>query len=275
MTRPDRHPAFRRLSAFLMDHSPPLIAFSGGADSAFLVWAAHRLLGSRMLAVTLRTPYMRRQEIDEAEAFCRRYGIPHSVMSLPMPSSLQNNPRNRCYLCKQFLFSELLRRARDERFCCVMEGSHVGDLQEHRPGQQAIRELGVVSPLASVGLDKDLIRELSRAAGLPTWDKPSNTCLLTRFPYAHPIDNTLLERVEKAETFLQNKGFRHLRVRTHALLARIEVPPDRIGDLVKEPMVSEITRKLKALGYQFVTVDLEGFRSGSYDRTEKKEEHGQ
>ncbi len=265
-TRSDIQAAYERLLRFLEEHPDPLIAYSGGTDSTFLVWAARQVLGHRMLAVTLVTPYMFRHEVGEAEDLCRQYDIPHEKISLPMSQALRNNPEERCYLCKHMLFSKLLKKAEEEGRCCVMEGTHADDLTVHRPGRKALHELGIISPLAEAGLTKEAIRTLSREAGLPTWEKPSNSCLLTRFPYGHRITENNLTRVEKAETFLRGRGYSRLRVRNHGALARLEIPIVEMGKILQPGEREKITEGLKSLGYHFVTLDLVGLRSGSFDQ---------
>jgi len=266
----NKHKGYHRLTAFLEARRPPAIAFSGGTDSAFLVWVSRQVLGNDMHAYTFDTPYMNHREIREAQEFCKSYNIPHTVLPLPMPREILNNPEIRCYLCKLTLFTHLQNRARHDGLCCVMEGTNRDDLDTHRPGRQAIKELGILSPLKEAGLTKEEIRELSREAGLPTWDKPSNACLLTRLPYSHKVTEELLSRIGKAEELLHEKGFSTVRVRTHGSLARIELIPEEMERIFNRELKEEIIRKMKALGYRFITVDMEGFRSGSYDQTSQK-----
>ena len=271
---PDHHKGYRQLKQFLEEHRPPAIAFSGGSDSAFLVWTARQVLGEDMHAYTFDTPYMNHTEISEAAAFCERYGIPHTVLPLPMPEELRHNPRDRCYLCKLILFSHLKKKAEYDGFCCVMEGTVIDDLDEYRPGRKAINKLNILSPLAEAGLSKKEIRLLSKEAGLPTWDKPSNACLLTRIPYTQKVTDKMLKRIEQAETLLREEGFEVVRVRTHGTLARIELDPEEMEKILREEMRKKITGRLKELGYTFVTVDMDGFSSGSYDTANKKQNHG-
>jgi uncharacterized protein len=262
----DNHKSFAKLREFLEGHRPPAIAHSGGTDSSFLAWAAHHILGNRMRAYTFDTPYMNHAEIREARHFCEQYGIPHEVIPLPLPEPLRNNPENRCYLCKLTLFSHLKNKAGHDGFCCVMDGSILDDLDEHRPGKKAIRELGILSPLAEAGFTKEEIRRVSRTIGLPSWDKPSNACLLTRIPYDNQVTEELLRRIEQAEELLREKGFNVVRVRTHGSLARIELGQDEMKRLLQEKLRREIVREMNGLGYTFVTLDIAGFRSGSYDK---------
>ncbi len=271
---PDNHKGYRKLKMFLEEHRPPAIAFSGGTDSAFLVWAAHRILGNDMHAYTFDTPYMNHAEIGEAVTFCERFGIPHTVLPLPMPEEMRHNPKDRCYLCKLILFSHLKKKAEYDGLCCVMEGTISDDLDEHRPGRKAISELGILSPLAAAGLTKKTIRILSKEAGLPTWDKPSNACLLTRIPYTRKVTEEMLRRIEQAEMLLHREGFTVVRVRTHGTLARIELMPEEIEKILRGDIREKIVGRLKELGYTFVTVDLAGFHSGSYDTANKNQNHG-
>jgi len=259
-----KHKGFQKLVAFLPDHAPAALAFSGGTDSAFLAFVASRVI-LHFSTYTFDTPYMNRTEIREAREFCEKYEISHTVISLPIPAGVLNNPRNRCYLCKLTLFTTFKKTAAHDRMQYFFDGTNMDDTQEYRPGRKALKELGIISPLLESGLTKEDIRNLSKELGLPTWDKPSNACLLTRLPYNHTITKEILERIEKAESYLHRLGFGNLRVRTHHNLARIEIPEKDFPMIIRNEIKDKILQKFRKLGFDFVTFDLQGFRSSSYD----------
>lgn len=253
----------QRLENLLRDLGSVLVAFSGGTDSAFLLWAAHRILGDQALGVTADSVTLPRKELEEAVDFARRIGARHRVISTDEMSNpnFANNPPNRCYFCKGELFTKLQEVAREETLSHIVDGFNLDDQGDFRPGMQAARDLGVRSPLKEAGLTKAEIRELSRWAGLPTWDKPSAACLSSRFPYGHAITREKLSVVEQAESSVRALEIRQLRVRHHGDAARIEVSPQDMPKLLahREALVAQ----LKALGFTYITLDLEGFRSGS------------
>ena len=242
-----------------------LVAYSGGADSTFLLKVALGALGDNVLAVTAKAPIFPASELATAEEMAHRLGAQHLFVEIGLLEDprFASNPPDRCYLCKRALFSRLKELAEDRGFE-VADGSNSDDLGEHRPGLRALQELGVRSPLAEAGLTKAEIRLISKGMGLPTWDKPPQTCLATRFPYGECLTLEKLRRVEEAEGFLHSLGLRQLRVRSHGPLARIEVPREDMAHLLSETP-SRIVDKLKELGYTYVTLDLEGYRSGSMD----------
>ena len=258
----------KRLRASLREIGSAAVAFSSGVDSTFLLRAAHEELGDKAVAVTVRSQLIPRHELDEAAAFCRQEGIRHEIIdfdALSAPAVIANPP-DRCYHCKKEVFGLILAFARGAGLAAVLEGSNLDDDGDYRPGRRAIRELGVRSPLHEAGLTKEEIRVLSREMGLPTWSKPSFACLASRFPYGERLTVAALERVERAERWLREElGLTQLRVRSHGDLARIEVPPGDIPRLAAR--AAEIAAAFKGLGFAYVTLDLQGYRTGSLNET--------
>ncbi len=241
-----------------------LVAFSGGVDSTFLLQTALAALGpERVLAATLDPPYASRAEVAEAVRLARDLGARHEVVAVAFPEVLRDNPPERCYLCKRLLFSRLLEMAAAFGTAHVLDGTNRDDLGDHRPGRKALGELGVKSPLLAAGLAKADIRELSRRAGLPTWDKPSAACLLSRLPHGARVDAAVLGRIDQGEAQLRAVGFPAVRLRLHGDLARIEVPADRLADLVAACRAGDLLDRLRRLGLRHVTADLAGYTMGS------------
>ena len=266
-TEGDIEAKLARLRTLLRETGGIAIAFSSGVDSTFLLKVAHEELGEKAIAVTARSHSFPKREQDEAAAFCARDGIRQVVVDseeLAIPGFRQN-PTNRCYLCKKELFTKILEIARAEGLSAVAEGSNMDDLGDYRPGLQAVRELGIRSPLREAGLTKAEIRELSRALGLPTWNKPSFACLASRFPYGEEITVERLARVERAEQYLLDLGFGQVRVRSHGDLARIELCAADIPKAVEQR--EKIHAALKGFGFAYVALDLLGYRTGSMNET--------
>ncbi len=242
-----------------------LVAYSGGVDSAFLAWAARQALGENMLAIIADSPSLARTHLEDAMAFAREQSIPLEVVpasELERPEYARNDAF-RCFHCKDELFT-ILERLREERgFDCVAYGINADDQGDFRPGQAAARQHGIAAPLLEAGLGKEDIRELARAAGLRVWDKPAAACLASRIEYGRPLTREALSAVEQGEDALRALGFRQFRVRHHGAIARIEIAPDEMPRALTPPMAAEFTRVFKALGFTYVTLDLEGFRSGS------------
>jgi uncharacterized protein len=242
-----------------------LIAFSGGADSAYLAWAAHQVLAERALAVTALSASFSRHDRDQAEAFVRATGLRHEFIEtreFENPLYVANGA-DRCYHCKDELFDRMEALAKQHNFSAIAYGINADDTRDFRPGHRAAREHRVLAPLLEADLHKDEIRQLSRRAGLPTWDRPASACLSSRVPYGIAVTPELLEKIDRAESALRDLGFRQFRVRAHGELARIELAPDELDRGLAPGMPRQIAAALKALGFAFVTLDLEGYRQGS------------
>jgi uncharacterized protein len=246
------------------------VAFSGGVDSTLLLKAAHDVLGDKAIGVTVQASIVPPREMQEAAAFCAAEQIRQIVCRVDALSleGFADNPPDRCYLCKKNNFSEILKIAADAGFAAVAEGSNLDDLGDYRPGMQAVAELAVVSPLREASLTKDEIREISKALGLPTWDKPSYACLASRFAYGEKITEEKLAMVDRAEQRLIDLGYRQMRVRIHGdrdYIARIELPDGDAASLLAHR--EAVNTALKALGFRYVTLDLQGYRTGSMNET--------
>ncbi len=242
-----------------------LVAYSGGVDSAFLAWAAHQALGSNMLAVIADSPSLARTQLADATAFAAEAGIPLEIIvtaELDRPEYARNDA-SRCFHCKDELFTtmEEFRSRRD--FDAIAYGVNLDDQGDFRPGQQAAEQHHVAAPLRQAGLTKQDIRELARAAGLRIWDKPASACLSSRIEYGREVTREALSVVEQGEDALHALGFRQVRVRHHGDIVRIEIAREELTRALSPEMAAEFTRIFKALGFKFVTLDLEGFRSGS------------
>jgi uncharacterized protein len=254
-----------RLHSRLEEFDSLLIAYSGGVDSAYLAFAASRALGDRMLCVTADSPSYPRRHREMAERIAREFGLPHefietSEMDRP---EYRANPANRCYYCKTELYEHLSELATARGFSAIADGSNADDRGDYRPGRQAAREFGVKSPLDDADLTKGEIRELSRRAGLPTWDEPASACLSSRIPYQSEVTVAKLSMIEQAEDALRRHGFRVCRVRHHDTVARLEIGRDEMARALDPDISAALVRELKAIGYQYVSLDLQGYRTGS------------
>lgn len=258
---------FEVLCRHLKKLDPLMVAFSGGVDSTLLAWTAHQLLGDRFLAITACSETYPTEELREAEEIAETYGFQHRVIEtseLEIEGYAENNP-DRCYLCRDGLFSTLKEWLDSTEYEHIAYGENASDGagMDYRPGQAAAREHDINRPLAAAGLVKEDIRTLSRAVGLPNWDKPELACLSSRFPYGHEITEEKLDQVHEAEAVLRSHDFRQVRVRHHGDLARIEVLPDEIERLTSEPLRTQIAEELEEIGYLYISVDLHGYRTGS------------
>jgi uncharacterized protein len=264
-----------RARALVRSLGSAVVAFSGGVDSSVVLALAVEQLGhANVLAVTSRSETYIDEECREAASIAEWLGVEHLVIEtkeLDIPG-FSSNPPDRCYHCKAELFGRLREIAGDRGLAAVVDGANLDDQGDFRPGIGAADELGVRHPLMESGLDKDAVRALAKRLGLPNWDKPAMACLSSRFPYGESITRERLEMVAQAEAFLREAGYRQLRVRHHGVVARIEVPRDQVAGLASdERLRSELVARFKHIGYRYVTLDLEGFRSGSMNEVLEEE----
>ncbi len=242
-----------------------LVAYSGGTDSAYLAWAAHRVLGSASVAITADSASIPESHKRDAEAFVRRFGISHEYIEtreFDNPDYVKNDA-NRCFHCKDELFTRLEEVGRERGIAHIIYGVNVDDLGDYRPGQNAAKSHHVQAPLVDAGLTKAEIRELSRQAGLPTWDRPASACLSSRIPYGTPVTIQNVKTVEAGEEEIKALGFRQFRVRFHGELVRLEIAPEELQKALALDMAARFTAIFKKLGFKYVTLDLEGYRQGA------------
>jgi len=242
-----------------------LIAYSGGSDSAFLAWACHQALGSNMLAVIADSPSLARFQLQDAIAFAREQGIPIEIIHTQELERAEyiRNDSGRCFHCKDELFTVMDEFAAARDFQIVAYGVNLDDKGDFRPGQAAAAKHRVAAPLLDAGLNKDEVRTLAGDAGLRIWDKPASACLSSRIEYGRPVTTEALSAVEQGEDYLRRLGFRQFRVRHHGQIVRIEIAREEMPRAMTPEIAAEFTRVFKSLGFKFVTLDLEGFRSGS------------
>ncbi|HZI58606.1 MAG TPA: ATP-dependent sacrificial sulfur transferase LarE [Verrucomicrobiae bacterium] len=259
----------QRLQEYLRALGRTLVAYSGGVDSAYLAWAAHQVLAEDMLAVIADSPSLARTQLKDALAFAAEHRIPVEVIQtaeMDRPEYVRND-RQRCFHCKDELFQVMEEFARKRGFQSIAYGVNVDDQNDFRPGQTAARQHHVAAPLLQAGLGKAEIRELARNAALRIWEKPASACLSSRIEYGRPVTLQALSAVEQGEDALRTLGFRQCRVRHHGEIARIEIAKDELALALTPQMFAEFTRIFKGLGFTFVTLDTEGFRSGSMNTT--------
>jgi len=246
------------------------IAYSGGVDSTFLVNVAHEVLGDKAVAITATSSTYPQRELEQAKKFTNNIGMKHIIINSEETEidNFSKNPNNRCYYCKKELFSKIKQVATQEKLHHVLDGSNIDDTNDYRPGMKALEEFDVVSPLKDVGLTKQEIKELSRTMNLDTWDKSAFACLASRIPYGTEITKSLLDQIEKAESFLHYLGVKQFRVRHHKEIARIEVSKNDFQVILTNS--DEIVKKFKELGFKYITLDIEGYRTGSLNEVLKQ-----
>lgn len=264
----------RTLECFLKGARRVAIAFSGGTDSTFLAAFAHALPGVQATAITVRSSFIPDADLAFAEAFCAERAIPHVILDVdPLAcEEVRANPPERCYHCKRLIMSAIVEAA-CERGALACDGSNADDAHDFRPGAQAVRELGIASPLADAGLTKVEVRAAAQAVGLPNWDTPASACLASRIPYGVPLEASVLARIAQAEAALRAEGFAQARVRAHGDVARIEVPAVEAGRLFTHPLRQRLAAAVHDAGFAYVAVDLDGYRMGSLNEELQEAAH--
>lgn len=246
-----------------------VIAFSGGVDSTLLLKLSLETLGKKnVLAVTAKSPTYPQKEVEEAQKIAALLQASHLIVETEETKNplFYKNPPDRCYYCKKELFSVLEREKERRGLAAIIDGSNADDLKDYRPGRKAAQEMGIHSPLAEAGLSKEEVRKLAQRYALPNWNKPSFACLASRIPYGVKITAEKLEKIEKGEDFLKKEGFSTVRIRDHGEIARIELGEEEISKILSPSRREKITKKLRELGYLYITIDLEGYKSGSLNK---------
>ena len=262
---------YNQLEDYIKNLKGVAVAFSGGVDSTFLLAVAKEALGENAVGITIDSPALPRYELEDAINLAKHIGVKHVILhSDEIEEQVKSNPVNRCYFCKKIEFGSVKEEAARLGFNYILDGSNADDTNDFRPGMQASKELQVLSPLLELGINKEEIRQFSKALGLSTWDKPAYACLFSRIPYGTEIKREDLIKIEKSEKFLIDKGFRTVRVRCHGDLARVEVAVNERAKLIEEPLCTEISTTLKIFGFSYVTIDIQGYRMGSFNERHTK-----
>ncbi|MBW2637402.1 MAG: ATP-dependent sacrificial sulfur transferase LarE [Deltaproteobacteria bacterium] len=257
---------YKRLTDCLKSLGPCIVSFSGGLDSTFLLKSSAEALQKRVLAITVALPYIPRWELSEARTIARSLKVRHSVIEAPIPEEMLHNPPNRCYVCKKSMITLIKKEAVKEGIKNIIEGTTADDLDDYRPGMKAIEEMHIKSPLLECRFTKEDIRIASKEIGLPSWDKPPYSCLLTRIPHGTEITREELEKIENSERYLMDIGFKEIRVRSHGNIARIEFAREDRKRLFDEALMDTIAATLKEFGYTYVAMELAGYKMGSMNK---------
>lgn len=255
-----------RLVEYVKGKGPQAIAFSGGVDSTLLLAASFHAVGKDALGITVSTPYTPRRELNEAKTLAQTIGADHIIIDVPFPEEIRQNPPDRCYLCKKKLFTEIIRAAQKRGIVKVYDGSNKDDLHDYRPGMKALRELGITSPLLELGFTKQDIRNALHDLNLPVWQKPASACLLSRLPHDTKVTKEELAGVDNAENYLKDRGVDQVRVRSSGDSARIEVAPEERSRFFDTAFLDDIVKELKSYGYRYISLDLEGYKTGKMNR---------
>jgi uncharacterized protein len=256
---------YNNLIKYLKKLEKVIIAYSGGVDSTFLLYAAKEALGHNVKAVTINSPYIAKWEIEEAKEFTQKIGIEHEFIDVDIVDAIKDNPTNRCYLCKKYIFQKIKEKAENEQYRYIIDGTNFDDIKDYRPGMKALKELEIISPLLICEITKSDIRKMAKDKKLEIWNKPAYACLLTRLPHNTIIEDTTLTRIEKAEKYLMNKGMKACRVRVHENLARIELGKNDINNIFDEEVREDITKYFSKIGFEYTTLDLQGYKMGNFN----------
>ncbi len=262
-------PKYDALKELLLSLGSVAVAYSGGLDSTFLLTVAAKTLGDHIIALTIKTPYIPDWELEEAKETCNNLKVQQFIIESEIPDSIRNNPEDRCYICKSYIFGKFIAEAGKKGDYHVVDGTNLDDIKDYRPGIKALKELNIRSPLLECSITKDDIRKFSKMLGITRWNKPAYACLLTRLPYHTEINKEELLRIEQAELFFHQMGFMESRVRSKDTTARIELNPVQFDLILKEPARQKIIDEFHKLGYHFVAIDLEGYRTGSMNIKKK------
>lgn len=258
---------YTSLKKYLESLQSVVVAFSGGVDSTFLLKVAKEVLNDKVLAVTIVSPYIPKWEVEEAKELAKKIGVKQELLEIPVIlNDIKYNPENRCYLCKKFIFSQVIEIRKQKGFKYVVDGTNMDDTKDYRPGMVALKELKVISPLLENQITKSEIRQFSKELNLSTWNKPPYACLLSRIPYNEEIKEEKLRRIELAEVYLMKMGFSGMRVRSHEDLARIELKEEDKNKIFNKELMNKIVMEFKNIGFTYVTLDLEGYKMGSFNR---------